>query len=359
MCQAQSDSSSSSCSSSSSSSSNHKNSTPMTTSLDERELDGECLLEGFDGVLMEQIAAMKRQEKTTYKPLPPPKVDDDLWRPQMVQWMFNMMDMFRFVPMVPSTATWFLDKAAYLIQTPEDYQILGLSSLHMAIKVHETKVFPLEHFVQMANGVTSDQVVRMERRLLETLRWNLHPPTPEGFVYTYAELLPEEYRGVVIHMSLRTVRQASLKHHSFYNSVVAYAAMLVALDEVTLPLEEKKSFGLNMMRVAELSADTEGLAEAFQWFSKMLGHTRSPKPSSLRSCDTLHKEEEEEEENQESRQEQQQRPSLPAQPEKGSVSHRQEIVYFAGDGFEISLCESGELDEIARSASMSPRDVAF
>jgi hypothetical protein len=265
------------------------------------------------------IAVMKRLEATTYRRPAPSK---DPWRPIMMSWMCSMVDIFHLVPQVLSTALWYLDHASPLVHNPSDYQLAGLTALQLAIKVHETRIFPLEQLVRIGNtGITPNDVTEMERKLLKTIQWKLHPPTVECFVYTYSELLQESSRKVLLATTFRYIRQALLQEHEFENSTLAYASMLVAMEEVPIPLQDKQSFATTMLQVAELSAYTPGLSDAFQWLS--------PRKQREARCETP--------------------------PPK-----MQEIISCAddGDGVEVTWCSRGHHEQGAEG-SLSPRNVAL
>ena len=53
------------------------------------------------------------------------------------------------------------------MQTASDYQLLGLTCLELAIKTHDTKLFPLEELVRIGQGgFVPAQVVEMEARVV-------------------------------------------------------------------------------------------------------------------------------------------------------------------------------------------------
>ena len=58
-----------------------------------------CRLEELKDV----FTTMRRQEATIYN-VPIPDDDDESWRPLMVEWMYNIVDIFQVVPQVVGTA---------------------------------------------------------------------------------------------------------------------------------------------------------------------------------------------------------------------------------------------------------------
>lgn len=268
--------------------------------------------------IRDEISLMKRQEMTTYPPLAGLQ---DPWRPIMTQWMLSMVDIFQLMPIVLSSALWYLDHAAPLIQSPSDYQLAGLTSLQLAIKTHETRIFPLNQLVRIGDsGITAEDVVSFEQKLLTELQWKLHPPTVECFVYSFSELLPECHRVMLVQSTFRYIRQAVLEEHNFESSILAYASMLVALEEVAVPLEDKQSFCRNILQVADLSASSPGLSKAFDWLYPHQSETR---------CET---------------------------PPPKQEPHMQDVISYAeeGDGFEVTWCCNGH-----DVGTLSPRNVVI
>jgi hypothetical protein len=308
----------------------------------------------------------------------------DPWKPIMISWMYNVVDIFQLNPIVVATATYYLDQAApRLIRSPSDYQLLGLTTLCLAIKVHETRLFPVEELVKLGNsGFTCDEVIQMEQSLLCVLNWHLHPPTPECFVHAYAELLLWECDSTststtlveVKTAALPLVRQALVEEVPLPYSILSYAALLVAMEQVQMSVPAKQAFCQRILQVAGLSATTPGLAQAYQ---ALLPKQQQEQPPTLvatpmvatptvlvptiQLATTTHSVS----------------PSchaatLTTTPEQQQESREEQtIIQCATDegdlGFEVTVCKSSSLDheeddafsDLIWSASWSPRNVAL
>lgn len=307
----------------------------------------------------------------------------DPWKPIMISWMYNVVDIFQLNPIVVATATYYLDQAApRLIRSPSDYQLLGLTTLCLAIKVHETRLFPMEELVKLGNsGFTCDEIIQMEHLLLCVLNWHLHPPTPECFVHAYAELLLWESDSAtststtlleVKTAALPLVRQALVEEVPLPYSILSYAALLVAMEQVQMSVPTKQAFCQRILQVAGLSATTPGLAQAYQALAPKQQQQEQPRtlvatpmvatPTVLvptvqlatthsvsPSCHTT--------------------TSTPEQQQESL--EEQTIIQCATDegdlGFEVTVCKSSSLDheeddafsDLLWSASWSPRNVAL
>ncbi len=213
----------------------------------------------------------------------------------MVSWMYHVADTFRLMPIVVSTGMYILDNCALDICNPssrthnqkELYPLMTMTALNMAVKCHETKMFPLDQLVQLlgaGGGSASDQsytpddVTAMERRLLQRCGWKLHCPTTHDFLLRFVTVLNERYQGPVTGYAVKHLKRSLLWEHIlhqdqkenglFKTSTVAYAAFLLAMEDAKVPLAEKQTACLALLEVANLSAQTPQLSEAYNWLYK-------------------------------------------------------------------------------------------
>lgn len=209
----------------------------------------------------------------------------------MIQWMFSVIDIFHLAPQIVPTALYYLDQCPIdhesITRATMHYQLLGLTCLELAIKVHDTKVFPLEDLVRMGqSGFSPAQVVAMEAQLLKHLGWNLHPPTPHCFVHQYGELLqcllltcPNSTANVpsIVDRALMLVRRG-LYEMTMPPAILAYAAMLAALEEFSNSLSTrlKQSFCVHVLQITGLSASSPGLSQAYELMDTRKVRVASP-----------------------------------------------------------------------------------
>ena len=70
---------------------------------------------------------------------------------------------------------------------PHYYQLVAFTAVFLATKLHNGSAEPsvtLDVFCQLSKGLYNKQkAVSMEQRMLETLGWRLHPPTPKVLVH--------------------------------------------------------------------------------------------------------------------------------------------------------------------------------
>jgi hypothetical protein len=163
------------------------------------------------------------------------------------------------------------------------YQLLGMTCLELAIKVHDTKIFPLEELVRMGGGgssslLTPAQVVAMEAHLVKQMKWKLHPPTPHCFVHQYGELLQALLMEVdvnvdvspIVDKALQLVRRGIYQQLTQPPSVLAYAALLAAMQQqqqqqhFSIPSSLQQSLGMYLWQWTGLSAQSPGVEQAYR-----------------------------------------------------------------------------------------------
>eukprot|EP00529_Nitzschia_sp_RCC80_P011097 CAMPEP_0113509246 /NCGR_PEP_ID=MMETSP0014_2-20120614/37461_1 /TAXON_ID=2857 /ORGANISM="Nitzschia sp." /LENGTH=643 /DNA_ID=CAMNT_0000405039 /DNA_START=150 /DNA_END=2081 /DNA_ORIENTATION=+ /assembly_acc=CAM_ASM_000159 len=240
----------------------------------------------------------------------------DKWRPVMVSWMWSVIDTFSLMPQLVPTGLYFLDMCSstsskILTENGADpataYPLMAMTALNLAVKVHETKMFPLDQLVLLfgkqgnnnSNSTASSspqqqppskllytpkEVVEMEEKILRQCHWQLHPPTPHEFLLQFGLVLPVQYRSQVVIHAQQRVKHASLWDHArggssshtstppphmepFLPSTMAYASLLLAMEDsrLNLPLEIKQTTCRALLQVSGLSAHTPHLEEAYNW----------------------------------------------------------------------------------------------
>lgn len=217
--------------------------------------------------LQDALQAMRRQEEVYYASHTPTCMP---WRPILVQWMTSVVQVFSLAPQIVATGMYFAD-AFHDEWRDVSYPLLGMACLELAIKLHDTKLFPLDHLANMGPiPVTVQEIVELEGRLLQASKWKLNPPTPHCFVHQYGQVL-----GLVLpdtaKVSKVVERALSLVQRCLYNgnlppAVCAYAAMLAAMEDSLygLSLDTKQSFCQHILALTSLSASSAGLAQAYR-----------------------------------------------------------------------------------------------
>jgi hypothetical protein len=125
------------------------------------------------------------------------------------------------------------------VPTGRAYQLIVMTGLYLAIKLSIGSYFgdllDARTMCAMSRGMfTRDKLLAMERNVLHTLSWRMHPPTAKVFLNHYMELLADNYcQGdkkqllAVRNEADFMLEHAVLDYHfcSHYPSVIAIAAL--------------------------------------------------------------------------------------------------------------------------------------
>jgi Cyclin, N-terminal domain len=193
------------------------------------------------------------------------------WRRKLCEWCFEVVDYFKFDREVVSIALNYLDRSVAQLSlaqaeqaiSKKEYQLLVVTSLYMAIKVHgETddidgprRKLKIDAFYELSRQQFEVHDIEVtERRLLGILNWKVNPPTSLKFIATLIKLCPS-WQGattanshsqtnvlggiydVARYLTELSVCQSDFSF-SFKTSTVAYAALLCGIEALhsTLPL---------------------------------------------------------------------------------------------------------------------------
>jgi len=198
------------------------------------------------------------------------------WREKISEWYFKMVDHFEFSREVVSISLSYLDRFLSATQKakgvcvvdPHLAQLAAMTSLHLAVKLHESKKIKMSSLADLSRGHFSTEMIeQMEINILSTLGWHVHPTTSLQFVDQFAKLLcmKTSVREEVFEMS-RFLTELAVCDSYFVSALpsnVAYACMLVALefggDVVSTTLQ---SFVSNMGFMAGMQADNATVEDA-------------------------------------------------------------------------------------------------
>ena len=129
---------------------------------------------------------------------------NDMFRNVILQWMYNVADIFDVNHRVVAVATWYLDEAVRRssikginVQSPTDYQLISLTAFYMSMKLYGNRLFPLVELVKLGRGqFTVDDIANMELKLIQTFEWHLTPPTYVCYLQEFEKLFPSSGANV-------------------------------------------------------------------------------------------------------------------------------------------------------------------
>eukprot|EP00531_Pseudo-nitzschia_arenysensis_P012602 CAMPEP_0116120154 /NCGR_PEP_ID=MMETSP0329-20121206/3028_1 /TAXON_ID=697910 /ORGANISM="Pseudo-nitzschia arenysensis, Strain B593" /LENGTH=377 /DNA_ID=CAMNT_0003613913 /DNA_START=11 /DNA_END=1144 /DNA_ORIENTATION=- len=202
--------------------------------------------------------------------------DDELvsiWRKMLIKWMFYVVDCCKLQRHAVAVAAYFLDVAILrdLCKTREDHQLAAATALQMALKTFDTAVIQLDKLVQLGRGqFTEEDVATMERKIISSLNWYLHPPTMYCFLRQYEQLAPSTmtaYAHKALSKVLKIIAEEMTleeRYVKFCPSIQGLAAIMVALDFVPdekLPSRLRKIFESRLAEMADKEEDPKEVSK--------------------------------------------------------------------------------------------------
>ena len=230
----------------------------------------------------ELLEVMRRQESGIYRrndyiaasEALRENVVDATWRQRIVEWMYGVVDHCSLRRDSVAIATFYLDICVDrgLIDSRQDFQLAAMTALQLAIKLYDSTVVKLDSMVKLGRGLfTEEDVVAMESKMLSSLGWQVHPPTPVCFLRQYLRLLPVSVAPMTRYMIAEVTRFISeisvclYKFIKYPPSVLAYAGMLLAmqrLDLATLPMWQRQQIFTVMAKSARVDVSSPAVMEA-------------------------------------------------------------------------------------------------
>lgn len=169
-------------------------------------------------------------------------------RAKMCEWNYQVVDHLNLDREVVLVAMSYLDRAVLgggnqdTVST-RTFQLVSITALYLATKLYETNNVVtrtcdlLSFFAYLCRGVfASKDIVKMELALLESLHWDVHPPTPQAFCLELVRLVPSHVPPVTRHNLLQTAQfliELSVCDTRFVAkspSDIALAAMISAFE---------------------------------------------------------------------------------------------------------------------------------
>eukprot|EP00934_Nitzschia_sp_Nitz4_P005857 Nitzschia sp. Nitz4//scaffold220_size35126//10953//11987//NITZ4_007830-RA/size35126-processed-gene-0.15-mRNA-1//-1//CDS//3329542529//5847//frame0 len=128
------------------------------------------------------------------------------WRKRICEWIFEVVDHFRFDREVAAIALNYLDRSVALElsvspMTKKGFQLYAVASLYLAVKVHgetdsqsgQRMKLRVSAFEELSRGIFNVETIEAaEKRILDLLKWHVNPPTSAGFMDHLARMFPHE-----------------------------------------------------------------------------------------------------------------------------------------------------------------------
>mmetsp|Transcript_27812 Transcript_27812/g.56895 ORF Transcript_27812/g.56895 Transcript_27812/m.56895 type:complete len:266 (+) Transcript_27812:294-1091(+) len=118
----------------------------------------------------------------------------DLLRGKLSMWIYDVIDHYGIDRNTAgiSLALFDLYLSKRCVASEEEYQLVAMTCLYIAIKMHSHKKIPISAMSRLSKGhFESGRISKMEINIIKSLNWYLNPPTAAMFVDITAPLLQE------------------------------------------------------------------------------------------------------------------------------------------------------------------------
>lgn len=165
-------------------------------------------------------------------------------RYNMVDWCYRMIDFCHFNRETVAIAMNFVDRFVnsdngmeYLINNTL-YQLVAVTALYTAIKIHEMQSIDLQSLTNISNGTYSlEQIEGVEREMIEALNWRMNPPTAISFVRYLLDAIPTHFKlsaqvkKILLKLSCVQTEYAVFDEELIKNkmSIIGYCSLVNAL----------------------------------------------------------------------------------------------------------------------------------
>eukprot|EP00978_Attheya_sp_CCMP212_P049150 scaffold623746_cov47-Attheya_sp.AAC.1 len=177
----------------------------------------------------------------------------EMRREQIIEWIYQVIDQCDLPREIVAIATNLLDRyvAKRIAAAPQGgvanavngftYQLAALTALYLTVKLNDHRKIRIERLVPLSSGrFTTKNIEDMERSMIESLGWFVHPPTSVSFVRELVTLglpgLDASLRAHILCVSAFFTELSLLDYDlsvaSTSSSTIAYAAILNAMDTV-------------------------------------------------------------------------------------------------------------------------------
>lgn len=183
------------------------------------------------------LAANEALRKKATKP-----VDADC-RVKMCEWCYQVVDFCKFRRETVGIGMSYLDrylcsdKGKKALRDRKEYQLVAMTCLYIAIKLHEPLEMETSLLADLSRGCyTEMEFANMEKCILEAIEWRVSGPTPLAFVLHFVSFLTPTISSSVVEAIFDYARyqiELAIADHGFVKlkpSVIGMAALLNALE---------------------------------------------------------------------------------------------------------------------------------
>ena len=202
---------------------------------------------------------------------------NELWREKICEWCYQVVDHFDFNREVVSVALNYLDR--YLATRTVNrriFQLAAMTALYLAIKLFEPGKLRMRSLIDLSRGYfLAEHIITMEKSMLKSLRWHVHPPTSFAFCRDFMRLVSGDISPRARHdvnELARFMTELSVCDYWFITkkpSSIALAALINAI-ELQGPRRVNPRYKVEFLhRVVELGKDIASDDEIIECYERL------------------------------------------------------------------------------------------
>jgi cyclin A len=149
----------------------------------------------------------------------------------LVDWLVEVAEEYKLVPDTLFLSVAYIDRclSAHVVQRAQ-LQLVGVTCMLIAAKYEEIYAPQVDEFCYITdNTYTRDQVLAMERQVLDTLAFELTTPTTKSFLRRYLRAAEADHKAEFLSCFLAELSLLDYSFVRFLPSTVAASCVFVAL----------------------------------------------------------------------------------------------------------------------------------
>jgi len=206
---------------------------------------------------------------------PPPLINeiDTLCREKMCEWAYRVIDHFHASREIVAIAFSCLDRFVDRCSCDRAaFKLAAMTSIYMATKVFNSREISMTSLAELSRGEFDlAHIAEMEKIMLTTLKWRVHPPTVQCFINYLHSLVPI-HKGPItraIHKRASFFAELSLFDYSFVTqprSLIAIAALMNAMEgmEGTVSALDQHRFYEILSRTLQVHPGTKDIIDSIR-----------------------------------------------------------------------------------------------
>lgn len=172
---------------------------------------------------------------------------DAICREKMCEWTFRVCDHFHANREIVAISLSFLDRFVDKCCCDRTaFKLAAMTTLYIATKIYNAKEISMSSLAELSRGeFDMSHIAEMERVILQTLGWRMHPPTVQSFIAYFHTLLQIDNGPVSKAIFQRAVFFSELSLYDYFfvtqeRSAIAIAAILNSLEGMEETLFSKE-----------------------------------------------------------------------------------------------------------------------